>query len=298
MPMIVPEGIVAVPRQSPQRVRKRTPLRVHADGAVVTARPGERDWFGDGVFVESRDGHLRSGYSLSLLVHLCAVVPLLAFLMSGTDDLIIIALSPERSMPAFMVPPPVEAKREPATSAALERAVAKVVPVAMTRALPPPPPRAGDVDAVAAPIEAPSGITPEIGKESLVPGVPGGVAGGVAGGVVGGIVGGGGDAVPATGAPGPALPRAGTDIKPPRKTKDVKPIYPAVALPTRAQGAVLIEAVVGPDGKVRNAKVVHSVPLLDQAALDAVSQWEYEPSFLNGVAVAVVMTVVVRFTLQ
>jgi protein TonB len=43
---------------------------------------------------------------------------------------------------------------------------------------------------------------------------------------------------------------------------------------------------------------VHSVPLLDQAALDAVSQWEYEPSILNGVAVAVVMTVVVRFTLQ
>lgn len=298
MPIIVPDGIVAVPRQSPPRVRKRTPLRVQADGAVVTARAGERDWFGDGVFVEARDGHVRSGYSLSLLLHLCAVVPLLAFLMAGTDDLIIIALSPERSMPAFMVPPPAEAKLEAATSPAVERAVAKVAPVAMTRAAPPPPPRAGDVDAVAAPIEAPSGIAPETGKESLVPGVPGGVAGGAVAGVAGGIVGGGGDAVPPAGAPGPAMPRAGTDIKPPRKTKDVKPIYPAVALPTRAQGAVLIEAIVGPDGKVRNAKVVHSVPLLDQAALDAVSQWEYEPSMLNGVAVSVIMTVVVRFALQ
>ena len=297
MPIIVPEGIVAVPRRSPPPVRKRTPLGVQADGAVVTARAGERDWFADGVFVESRDGHMRSGYSLSLLVHLCAVVPLLAFLMMGTDELIIVALSPERSMPAFMVPPPAEAKLEPATSPSVQRVVAKVVAVAMTRPAPPPPPRAGDVDAVPAPIEAPSGIAPETGKESLVPGVPGGIAGGVAGGVAGGI-GGGGDAFPPAGAPGPAMLHAGTDIKPPRKTKDVKPIYPAVALPTRAQGAVLIEAVVGPDGKVRNAKVVHSVPLLDQAALDAVSQWEYEPSMLNGVAVSVIMTVVVRFALQ
>jgi TonB family protein len=49
---------------------------------------------------------------------------------------------------------------------------------------------------------------------------------------------------------------------------------------------------------VQDAKVLHSVPLLDQAALDAVRRWEYEPSTLNGVRVAVIMTIVVNFTLQ
>ncbi len=75
-------------------------------------------------------------------------------------------------------------------------------------------------------------------------------------------------------------------------------MYPVDALPTRAQGAVLIEAIIGVDGKVQDAKVLHSIPSLDQAALDAVRQWEYEPSLLNGVPVAVVMTIVVNFALQ
>jgi protein TonB len=61
---------------------------------------------------------------------------------------------------------------------------------------------------------------------------------------------------------------------------------------------VILEATIGPDGKVRDAKVVRSVPLLDAAALDAVRQWEYTPSFLNGVAVAVIMTVIVNFAMQ
>jgi protein TonB len=69
-------------------------------------------------------------------------------------------------------------------------------------------------------------------------------------------------------------------------------------LPTRAQGAVIIEAIIGPDGKVQTATVIHSVPLLDQAALDAVRRWEYEPTLLKGAAVAVIMTVVVNFALQ
>lgn len=294
MPILVPDDIVAVPRRSPPRVRKRTPWHPQPDGAVGTARPGEREWFGDGVFVESRDGHPRTGYSLSLLLHLCAVVPLIALLMAGTDELIIVALSPEIGMPAFVVPPPVEPKPQASGSPAVERAVARVAPVPLTRAAPPPPPAASDPDAAPAPIEAPTGITPETGNENRVPGVEGGVAGGVAGGVVGGT----GDVVPASSGSSAPILRAGVDVKAPRKIKDVKPVYPAVALPTRAQGAVLIEAVIGRDGKVRNAKILHSVPLLDQAALDAVSQWEYEPSMLNGVAVAVVMTVVVRFALQ
>ena len=58
----------------------------------------------------------------------------------------------------------------------------------------------------------------------------------------------------------------------------------------------MIEATIDEEGKVADARVVKSVPLLDQAALDAVRQWEYQPSLLNGVPTAVVTTVTVKFT--
>jgi protein TonB len=61
---------------------------------------------------------------------------------------------------------------------------------------------------------------------------------------------------------------------------------------------VVIEATIGIDGRVQDAKVLRSVPLLDRAALDAVRQWEYLPSLLNGVRVAVIVTVVVNFALR
>ena len=93
-----------------------------------------------------------------------------------------------------------------------------------------------------------------------------------------------------------AAVRVGGQIRPPTKIKDVKPVYPAIARSARVVGVVIIEATIGPDGKVIDAKVVRSVPLLDQAALDAVQQWEYMPTLLNGVPVPVVVTVTINFT--
>ena len=61
---------------------------------------------------------------------------------------------------------------------------------------------------------------------------------------------------------------------------------------------VIIEATIGADGKVIDTKVLRSVPMLDQAALDAVRQWEFTPTLLNGAPVPVVMTVTVNFKLQ
>jgi TonB family protein len=90
--------------------------------------------------------------------------------------------------------------------------------------------------------------------------------------------------------------RVGGQIKPPTKTKDVKPIYPAIARSAGVTGSVTIEATIGEDGKVSDAKVVRSVALLDQAALDAVRQWEYMPTLLNGVPVPVLTTITVNFT--
>jgi protein TonB len=92
--------------------------------------------------------------------------------------------------------------------------------------------------------------------------------------------------------------RVGGQIKPPRKTKDVNPVYPAIAQSARVQGIVIIEATIGPNGKVTDARVLRSIPLLDAAALEAVRQWEYTPTLLNGVPVPVIMTVTVNFTLQ
>jgi periplasmic protein TonB len=92
--------------------------------------------------------------------------------------------------------------------------------------------------------------------------------------------------------------RVGGNIKTPTKVKDVRPVYPAIAQSARVQGVVIIEAVIGPDGHVQDAKVLRSIPLLDAAALDAVKQWQYTPTLLNGVPVPVIMTVTVNFTLQ
>ena len=80
--------------------------------------------------------------------------------------------------------------------------------------------------------------------------------------------------------------------------KDVRPTYPPIAQSARVQGVVIIEATIGPSGAVQEAKVLRSIPLLDAAALDAVQQWQFTPTLLNGVPVPVIMTVTVNFTLQ
>jgi TonB family protein len=92
--------------------------------------------------------------------------------------------------------------------------------------------------------------------------------------------------------------RVGGNVPPPKKVKDVRPAYPAVAQSARVQGVVIIEATIGPDGHVQEARVLRSIPLLDASALEAVRQWEFTPTMLNGVPVPVIMTVTVNYTLQ
>jgi TonB family protein len=92
--------------------------------------------------------------------------------------------------------------------------------------------------------------------------------------------------------------RVGGNIKPPNKTVDVRAVYPDVAQKARVQGVVICEVLIGPDGRVADARVVRSIQLLDQAAVDAVRQWEFTPTLLNGNPIPVIMTVTVNFTLQ
>lgn len=98
--------------------------------------------------------------------------------------------------------------------------------------------------------------------------------------------------------PVPQQPIRVSGAKAAQKVKEIAPIYPAFALAARVQGTVIIEATISADGRVVDARILRSVPMLDQAALDAVRQWEYRPTLLNGVPVPVIMTVTVTFSLS
>ena len=86
-------------------------------------------------------------------------------------------------------------------------------------------------------------------------------------------------------------------IRAPFKVRNVPPTYPPEALAARLQGVVILEARVEPDGRIQHARVLRSIPILDEAALSAVLQWEFTPTLLNGAAVPVLMTVTVQFSL-
>lgn len=92
--------------------------------------------------------------------------------------------------------------------------------------------------------------------------------------------------------------RLHSGIAAPRKVFDTAPVYPQIARTSHTQGVVILEATISESGEVISARVLRSVPLLDQAALDAVRQWRFEPARLNGKAIPVVMTVTVNFRLD
>jgi protein TonB len=76
-----------------------------------------------------------------------------------------------------------------------------------------------------------------------------------------------------------------------------KPVYPALARQARIQGVVVLHAIIDKDGKVAELQVVSGHPLLVQSALDAVKQWLYKPTLLNGDPVEVDTTITVTFTM-
>jgi protein TonB len=174
---------------------------------------------------------------------------------------------------------------------------------------PPPPPVAAappskTTTAPPDPTIAPTEPSPQIVAEPAAPPAPNtgpGVEGGLPEGLAGSTsIGTMPIAVPVP-PPAPALPklhRVGGDIAVPKKIKDVRPVYPALALTSRISGTVVIEATIGADGRVQNARVIESIALLDQAALNAVRQWQFTPTRLNGVPIPVIMTVTIDFLLQ
>jgi periplasmic protein TonB len=75
-------------------------------------------------------------------------------------------------------------------------------------------------------------------------------------------------------------------------------VYPQLARQARVQGVVVLEAVIAKDGSVQSLRVVTGHALLNQAAIDAVREWRYRPTMLNGEPVEVVTTITVTFTLR
>jgi TonB family protein len=139
---------------------------------------------------------------------------------------------------------------------------------------------------------------PDLG--GVAGGVPGGVAGGQLGGSLGGVFGGTGTLVPVPPPPQPAVKRivrVGSNLKAPRQIYSVQPEYPPLAKQTRVWGIVVVNAVIDEHGNVVQARALSGHPLLIPAALNAVLQWKYQPTLLNGTPVAVEMEVTVRFDL-
>lgn len=110
---------------------------------------------------------------------------------------------------------------------------------------------------------------------------------------------GAGEAQPQPTAVGSSRPvTVGGKVMEPRIVQRVPPVYPANAKTAGVQGAVELSITIGTDGKVQNAAILAGPPLLTKAALDAVSQWVYQPFLLNGQPTAVNSTVTVNFVLQ
>jgi len=105
--------------------------------------------------------------------------------------------------------------------------------------------------------------------------------------------------VPRPGTSQDAAPKvAGVDVPAPKRTRSVPPHYPPEAQALGMRGIVILELVVGPDGKVVSARVTRSVPPFDDAALSAAREWEYEVTKVEGKPVSVILTVPIEFKMR
>lgn len=95
-----------------------------------------------------------------------------------------------------------------------------------------------------------------------------------------------------------SVPRVGGDIREPRKVRDARPEYPKIARAVGVSGVVILEATIDAQGNVADVRILRSIPMLDEAAVEAVRQWQYEPVMINGIATPVRMTLTVNFTLE
>ncbi len=152
-----------------------------------------------------------------------------------------------------------------------------------------PPPSFIQHNQFVAPKVIPKSVT--IVKEQQTPDMNSGIYGGVAGGSAGamaGILGNSGPAAPPP--PKPVVPQiihVGGNVQAAKLLRQVMPQYPAIAKAARIQGTVVLHAVIAKDGTIKQLQFVSGPPLLVQAAMNAVREWRYQPTLLNGQPVEV-----------
>jgi protein TonB len=148
-----------------------------------------------------------------------------------------------------------------------------------------------------------------IREEETPPPLPsiGGVVGGVPGGIPGGQLGGGGiisQSSSLTAVPKLAMPTATKRVRVSQGVtkglliQKIEPKYPRLALQARIQGQVLLKAIIGPDGNIKELEFVSGHPMLAPTAIEAVRQWHYRPFLLNGEPVEVETIVTVTFQIS
>ena len=224
-----------------------------------------------------------------LMIGVAILIPLII-----TDSL------PRTQLTSFLVAPPPPPPPPPPPAAA---------PVKVVRTIP----KQFDAGRLLAPKVIPKEIAmikedelpPVTGNVGVVGGIPGGVPGGTPGGVIGGIISSVPQAAPppppVVAAPKPVAPqriRVGGNVQQAKLLNQPKPVYPPLAKQARIQGTVRFNAIIGRDGAIANLQVVSGHPLLVPSALEAVRQWKYQPTLLNGEPVEVVTQIDVNFTLQ
>jgi protein TonB len=206
---------------------------------------------------------------------------------------------PQTQLTSFLVAPPPPPPPPPPPAAAVPKVV-KIIP------------RQFDAGHLMAPKVIPKDIA-MIKEEELPPpstgvvgGVPGGVPGGTAGGVIGGIIG----SVPTAAPPPPPPPvkvekpvtpqriRVGGNVQQAKLIRQPRPVYPPLAKQARISGHVILNAVIGKDGTIKDLTFASGHPLLVPSAMEAVKQWVYQPTLLNGEPVEVVTQIDVNFTLS
>jgi protein TonB len=208
---------------------------------------------------------------------------------------------PRTTLTSFLVAPPPPPPPPPPPAAAPVKVV-KVIP------------RQFDAGRLMAPKVIPKDIAiikeeelppPVGGGVGVVGGVPGGVPGGATGGVLGGILGG----IPSVAPPPPPVEkkkeevklqriRVGGNVQGAKLIRQGKPLYPPLARQARIQGTVKLQAIISRDGTIQQLQVMSGHPLLVPNALEAVKQWVYQPTLLNGEPVEVVTVIDVNFTLS
>jgi len=234
------------------------------------ARELFRDVTNPSVKVGSRQWHT---LPLSILAHIFVITLLIVVPLMAGD----ILPTPRELTAAFVAAPPPPAPPPPPAR----------TPMDVQR-------RIVEPDSTLAPVEAPQAITRESG---LVEAEPEAIVANVLG-VVGGTNVPTVESLPPVAAVPSPLVHVGGTILPPKKIRDVSPVYSPIAQSNRVQGVVILEATIGADGRVQQVRVLRSIPLLDASAIEAAKQWQYTPTLLNGVPVPVVMSVTVNFQLR